>query len=254
MLFWAIRDGVPVEEMEERINASERTELLTGFALSAASRTAWEDKLRTLGRSLASGLLAEDDATIDTEQMIIAAITDIEGPQLAMLELMVAWRPGRNVAEPLVSGRSTSPRTPTGGPTMTSGISPGVSGHAADRPRPPEPCPHRAEPPGNAPAPRPGRPERQDRRGDREVRQGVRGQLGQQYPATDAPVRSALPAFPRVTTRLAWPRSARGPRPSWASRSIFRFLDAGTNLPDEWAAAPADQQEQPQARAGQPRA
>ena len=78
--------------------------MLTGFALSAATRTAWEDKLRTLGRSLASGLLAKDNAKIDSEQMIIAAITDIEGPQLAMLELMVAWRPGRNTAEPLISG------------------------------------------------------------------------------------------------------------------------------------------------------
>lgn len=84
VLFWAIHAGIPVEEMEERINASERTRLLTGYALSAATRTAWEDKVRTLGRSLASGLLADDNATIDTEQMIIAAIADIEGPQLAM--------------------------------------------------------------------------------------------------------------------------------------------------------------------------
>ena len=102
--FRAIHAGIPVDEMEERINASERTQLLTGYALSAATRTAWEDKVRTLGRSLASGLLADDNAKIDTEQMIIAAIADIEGPQLAMLELLVAWRPGRNVAEPLISG------------------------------------------------------------------------------------------------------------------------------------------------------
>jgi hypothetical protein len=90
--------------MERRINASERTRLLTGFALSAATRTAWEDKVRTLGRSLASGLLADDNAKIDTEQMIIAAIADIEGPQLAMLELLVAWRPSRHSAEPPISG------------------------------------------------------------------------------------------------------------------------------------------------------
>jgi len=32
------------------------------------------------------------------------AIADIEDPQLAMPELLVAWRPGRNVAEALVSG------------------------------------------------------------------------------------------------------------------------------------------------------
>src|SRR5260370_1243360 len=103
VLVSAIHAGIPVDELDERINASERTQLLTGFALSAATRTAWDDKVRTLGRSLASGLLADDGAKIDTEQMIIAAIADIEGPQLAMLELLVAWRRGRHVAEPLIS-------------------------------------------------------------------------------------------------------------------------------------------------------
>src|ERR1700753_385972 len=38
----AIHAGVPIEEMEGRINASERTQLLTGLALGAATRTAWE--------------------------------------------------------------------------------------------------------------------------------------------------------------------------------------------------------------------
>ena len=104
VLVAAIHAGIPVEEMEERINASERTRLLTGYALSAASRTAWEDKVRTLGRSLASGLLADDNAKIDTEQMIIAAITDIEGPQLAMLELVVRWEPGRQAGGPPIEG------------------------------------------------------------------------------------------------------------------------------------------------------
>jgi hypothetical protein len=91
VLFWAIREGVPVDEMEARIKASRRTELLTGLALDAAWQTAWEDKVRTLGRSLASGLLADDNATIGIEQLIIAAIADIEGPHLAMLDLLVAW-------------------------------------------------------------------------------------------------------------------------------------------------------------------
>jgi len=104
VLFWAIRFGIPVDELEERINASGRTQLLTGFALNAATRTVWQDKLRTLGRSLASGLLADDGAKIDTEQMIIAAVTDIEGPQLAMLELLVRWAPGRNAGGPPIEG------------------------------------------------------------------------------------------------------------------------------------------------------
>ena len=104
VLFWAIHTGIPVDEMEERINASDRTQLLTAFALNAAARTAWEDKVRTLGRSLAAGLLADDNAKIDTEQMIIAAITDIEGPQLALLEFVVCWEPGRQAGGPRIEG------------------------------------------------------------------------------------------------------------------------------------------------------
>ena len=90
-----------------------RPSLLTGFALSAATRTAWEDKLRTLGRSLAEGLLAEDEAKIDTEQMIIAAITDIEGPQLAMLEFLVRWEPRRYAGSPPIRGHSIIPEYST---------------------------------------------------------------------------------------------------------------------------------------------
>jgi hypothetical protein len=112
----AIEGGIPEGELGDRINASERTQLLTELALNAATRTAWEDKLHTLGRSLASGLFAKDNAKIDTEQMIIAAITDIEGPQLVLLELLVAWRPGRNTAEPLISGPLDIPEESHGRP------------------------------------------------------------------------------------------------------------------------------------------
>jgi hypothetical protein len=114
-LYWAVREGLPESELEQRINASERTRLITGFALEASARTAWDDKVHTLGRSLASGLLADDDAKIDTEQMIIAAIADIEGPQLAMLELLVRWYPAQIellpslIAGPLdIPGRASS--------------------------------------------------------------------------------------------------------------------------------------------------
>jgi hypothetical protein len=114
-LYWAIREGITETELKEQIKASERTKLLTGLALSAAARTAWDEKVRTLGRSLASGLLANDDAKIDTEQMIIASITDIEGPQLAMLELLVRWFPAQIdllpslIAGPLdIPGRDSS--------------------------------------------------------------------------------------------------------------------------------------------------
>jgi hypothetical protein len=85
--------GRPVEEITGLSRASEQTRLLAGTAMSAATRTAWGAKVRTLGRSLASGLLATDDAQVDVEQLIIAAISDIEGPHLALLDLLVSSEP-----------------------------------------------------------------------------------------------------------------------------------------------------------------
>jgi hypothetical protein len=84
--------GLSVEETVRRALGNEQSRLLSGTAIVAATHTAWEDKVRTLGRSLASGLLAADDAEIDLEQLIMSAIADLEGPHLALLDLLVAWR------------------------------------------------------------------------------------------------------------------------------------------------------------------
>jgi len=43
--------------------------------------------------------MASDEAEIDVEQLIMAAIADIEAPHLALLDLMVDWRPPRVVGE-----------------------------------------------------------------------------------------------------------------------------------------------------------
>ena len=88
----------PIEEITGLTRASEQTRLLAGTAMSAATRTAWEGKVRTLGRSLASGLLTTDDAQVDVEQLIIAAISDIEGPHLALLDLLVSSEPDITVS------------------------------------------------------------------------------------------------------------------------------------------------------------
>ena len=125
-LFWAIRTGIPVDELEDRINASDRTQLLTAFALNAATRTAWEDKVRTLGRSLAAGLLADDNAKIDTEQMIIAAITDLEGPHLSMLDLLVRWAVVYELDVPTIAGSvNVASRQPVDIPRYSYGVGPG---------------------------------------------------------------------------------------------------------------------------------
>jgi hypothetical protein len=244
VLFWATHNGVPVDEMKERINASERAQLLTGVALSAASRTAWEDKVRTLGRSLASGLLADDDSRIDTEQMIIAAIADIEGPQLAMLELLVAWRPSRNVAEPLISGPLDLPRE------SHSRKSDG-SWDAIWREWPRELIAHTR--PNLAPlAPsllgtlqRHGLVVQNDKTGEaiEKYAQAFEKKLGDQYRSEGRAGAFRPSSVPRVPNPAAL-----APEPTWSPTELgeqvyLRFRDAGTNLPEVWTSGPAEQQE-----------
>jgi hypothetical protein len=114
------------DELQERIMASDRTQLLAGYALAAASRTAWGDKVRTLGRSLASGLLAEDVAEIDTEQLIISALADIEAPQLSLLELLVCRAPGRDISRRPID-------EPLDIPSYSYGSMPGAEWQAGNR-------------------------------------------------------------------------------------------------------------------------
>jgi hypothetical protein len=85
--------GLSAEDTVRRALSNDKSRLLSATAIVAATHTAWEDKVRTLGRSLASGLLAADDAEVDSEQMIMAAIADMEAPHLALLDLLVAWYP-----------------------------------------------------------------------------------------------------------------------------------------------------------------
>lgn len=243
VLFWAIREGIPVDEMEERINASDRTQLLTGFALSGATRTAWEDKLRTLGRSLASGLLAKDNAKIDSEQMIIAAITDIEGPQLAMLELMVAWRPGRNVAEPLVSGPLNLPEDSHWLPcddlwdVAWREWSRGQIAHARPNLAPLAPSLL-------------GTLQRhglavQNQNTDETIER-LQRKLESAFMELYEHSRDGGGYRPAGAPRLSTGRDVTQ-EPTWSPTELgeqvyLRFLDAGTNVPDEWTAGPAEEQ------------
>jgi hypothetical protein len=244
VLFWAIQNGVPVDEMEERINASERTQLLAAFALSGAARTAWEEKLRTLGSSLASGLLAEDTATIDTEQMIIAAINDIEGPQLAMLELIVAWRPGRNTAEPLISGPLNLPEDSHWRPYDDLWD---IAWRAWSR----EQIAHAR--PNLAPlAPSLlGTLQRhglvvQNQNTDETIER-LQTKLESALAELYAHSRDGGGYRPTGAPRLGTARDVTQ-EPTWSPTELgeqvyLKFLKAGTNVPDEWAAGPADQQE-----------
>jgi hypothetical protein len=84
---------VDAAEMERRISSSDESRLETGIALSAASRTTWPPKVIALGRALAAGLVATDDARIDTYPLVVAALAEIEFPQASLLELLVCYWP-----------------------------------------------------------------------------------------------------------------------------------------------------------------
>ncbi len=246
VLFSAIHAGIPVDELEERINANERTQLLTGFALSAATRTAWEDKVRTLGRSLASGLLADDNAKIDTEQMIIAAITDIEGPQLALLEVLVHWRPGRHTAEPLISG-------PLDIPAESHSRTSDTSWDVIWREWPMQLITHaRPNLPPIAPSllgtlQRHGLIVQNDNAGEaiEKYARAFEDKLAEQYAREGRAGAFRPSSVPRVLNpaRLV-------PEPTWSPTELgeqvfLRFREAGTELPDAWSSGPVDQQQLP---------
>lgn len=83
--------GEPVEAFTERMTATEESRLFSGATLSAATRTVYGPKIEALARVLAAGL-ADDCARIDVEQLFVAALADIEAPNLVVLDLLVHYR------------------------------------------------------------------------------------------------------------------------------------------------------------------
>jgi hypothetical protein len=80
-------------ELADRISDSERTRLLTATVTASAVNTAWPPKVHALGRALADGLIAADEAEINIADLVIPAMTDMERPHLSLLELLVRWAP-----------------------------------------------------------------------------------------------------------------------------------------------------------------
>ena len=176
--------------------------------------------------------------------MIIAAITDIEGPQLAMLELLVRWRPGRNVAEPLISGPLDIPEESHSRP---------LDGNwdVAWREWPMQQITHAR--PNLAPiAPsllgtlqRHGLVVQNDNSGEaiEKYARAFEDKLAEQYAREGRAGAFRPTSVPRVNNpaRLV-------PEPTWSPTELgeqvfLRFRDAGTELPDVWKSGPADQQE-----------
>jgi hypothetical protein len=83
--------GLDPEEFGERIGRSATTRLLTATAAESAAKTAWPPKVRALGRVLADGLIADDEAAIDLVQLALTAMTDLERPHVMVLDLLANY-------------------------------------------------------------------------------------------------------------------------------------------------------------------
>jgi hypothetical protein len=77
------------ERLLEAIGSDERRLRLLEQAIRAAETSRVEEKVHAIGRALASGALAEDDAVIDEVSILIAAIADLEIPHIRVLRLLM---------------------------------------------------------------------------------------------------------------------------------------------------------------------
>ena len=80
--------GGGLDDLEQKVRATEQTRLLTATAMDAGMRTAWPPKLRALGRALANAL-TDADALVDEDQLIIGALADLEAPHARVLDLLL---------------------------------------------------------------------------------------------------------------------------------------------------------------------
>lgn len=80
----AVLKCVPLEQLEERLEASPQVDVLLARSVLGAAGTALAAKRRLLGKLVVSAVL--DDAEIDEAGLLIAALEGIEGPHARCLE------------------------------------------------------------------------------------------------------------------------------------------------------------------------
>ena len=78
------RLGRSPDDVVELATRSPQSAQLLAEALSAAARTIDEQKIRALARALANGL-REDQARPDEEQLVVAALAEVEAPHIKVL-------------------------------------------------------------------------------------------------------------------------------------------------------------------------
>jgi hypothetical protein len=89
----AAEDDVSAEQFLGRAIGDPLRLQLTAAALAAAAETALDAKVRVLGDRLASGVLAEDDAQVETEWFLIRTLAVLEAPHVRVLhQFTLSWR------------------------------------------------------------------------------------------------------------------------------------------------------------------
>ena len=92
------------EDLLDRILRDEQLLDLAAAVVAAASETMVEAKIQALGRALAAGALATDDAVVDEQRFLVDILADLEAPHIRVLKQLSIQHEGYG-----------SPRTPDGG-------------------------------------------------------------------------------------------------------------------------------------------
>ena len=98
----AATDSYPgsAEELLDRLQTDPQRLAMLDSALAAAARSSTEAKARALGRALASGALASDDAQVDEAAQRLRIIGDLEAVDVKVLDLLAKVTYHRTVEIP----------------------------------------------------------------------------------------------------------------------------------------------------------
>jgi len=99
--------GMSPDELLRSILGDERLLDLAVAVVTAAAETALDAKINALGRALATGATAADDAVVDEQRLLVRILADLEAPHIRVLVQLARPHPrGRSVEVPRVGGET----------------------------------------------------------------------------------------------------------------------------------------------------
>lgn len=87
------RTGLSPDDFLKGLTKDDLRLALLAEALSAASRTAVDEKIRAFGVALANGALTDDDARLDEERVWVQILAEVEAPHLRVLHVLSLDKP-----------------------------------------------------------------------------------------------------------------------------------------------------------------